>query len=340
VEALNPSKYEIHSIGITHQGQWLSGTDVLESFERSTTEHLEPITILPEPDLRSVFRWSEGKALEILQHLDIVFPVLHGTYGEDGTIQGLLELANVPYVGAGVLASAVAMDKCVFKHVMRANGIPVARYTLVLSQQVENNQDEAIDRAEALGSYPLFTKPANLGSSVGVSKCMNRSDLLEGLMYAAQYDRRVLVEEGIEAREIEVSVLGNENPEASIPGEIVPGDEFYSYRAKYIDDTSKLLIPAPIDEITVEEARRMAVDAFKAVDGAGMARADFLLDRETNQLYMNEINTIPGFTKISMYPKLWEASGLPYSNLLDRLIEFAFDRQQQKDRLIRVFKVE
>jgi D-alanine-D-alanine ligase len=230
------------------------------------------------------------------------------------------------------------MDKGLFKTVMRANDIPVVDWTVVLASEMSEDMDGVLDRAEALAPYPLFTKPANLGSSVGVNKCHGRSDLIEGLMEAAMYDRRILVEQGLTAREIEVSVLGNEDPAASIAGEVVPSDEFYSYNAKYIDDTSALLIPAPIDDETMEQAQEMAVDAFKAIDGAGMGRVDFLLDQQFGRLYMNEINTIPGFTKISMYPKLWEASGLSYPTLLDRLIELAFERHAQKDRLVRSYE--
>jgi len=336
--ALDRSKYDVLPIGITHDGQWLSGQNVLEAFEQDQIQDLEPVAVIAEPGLRRIFRWGEGRVLEMLNGLDILFPVLHGPYGEDGTMQGLMELADIPYVGAGVLASSIAMDKCLFKHVMRANHIPVVGWMLVLSTQLDKNPDEVFTHAEQVGPYPLFTKPANMGSSVGITKCRNRSDLLEGLIEAARYDRRVLVEKGIDAREIEVSVLGNEDPQASIPGEIVPSDEFYSYRAKYLNGTSELLIPAPIDQEIAEEAQRISVQAYKAIDGAGMARVDFLLERETGKLYMNEVNTIPGFTKISMYPKLWEASGLTYSRLLDRLIELAFERQGQKDRLVRTYE--
>ncbi|NIS79090.1 MAG: D-alanine--D-alanine ligase [Anaerolineales bacterium] len=340
LSALDRSKYEVVPFGITKEGKWLAGEGILEAFEQARTDDLNPVTLLAEPGLGNLYSWREDQVLEIFESLDVVFPVLHGTFGEDGTMQGLLELADIPYVGAGVLASSLAMDKGLFKTVMRANGIPVVDWTVVLSDELESSMDAVLDRAEALASYPLFTKPANLGSSVGVSKCRNRSDLLEGMMDAARYDRRVLVERGVEAREIEVSVLGNESPEASIAGEVVPGDEFYSYKAKYIDDTSDLLIPAPIEKQVAEQAREMAVEAFKAIDGAGMGRADFLLDKQNGHLYMNEINTIPGFTKISMYPKLWEASGLTYPELLDRLVELAFDRQAQKDKLLRSFEVE
>lgn len=334
--ALDPAKYEVISIGIWRDGRWFGGSGVLEAFQAGRLEGLVP-AILGQPGCRGLFRWEQGQPLEMLEPLDVVFPVTHGTFGEDGTLQGLLEMADIPYVGSGVLASSVAMDKGLFKGLMRTQRIPVVGDTLVQSAMIREQQDEALRLAEAVGAYPLFVKPANLGSSVGVSKCRSRSDLLEGLMDAARYDRRVVVEQGLEAREIEASVLGNEEPEVSIPGEIIPSDEFYSYRAKYIDDASQLLIPAPIDEATTEEVRRIAAEAFKAIDGAGMARADFLLDRESGRLFLNELNTIPGFTQISMYPKLWEASGLSYPELMDRLIDLAFARQRQKDGLLRSY---
>lgn len=340
MRALNPSRYELVPIGITKNGGWLGGEGVLEAFERGQFGALKAVTLLAEPGLKQVFVWGSGQVLEVFADIDVVFPVLHGTYGEDGTMQGLLELADVPYVGAGVLASSLAMDKGLFKTVVREKGLPVVDWLILNTTQMEADMEAALDRAQGVGSYPLFTKPANLGSSVGVSKCRNRSDLLEGLMDAARYDRRVLVEQGLEAREIEVSVLGNEDPQASIAGEVVPGDEFYSYKAKYIDDTSELLIPAPIDEAIMQQAREIAIEAFKAIDGAGMGRADLFLDKKSGDLYINEINTIPGFTQISMYPKLWEATGLPYPKLLDRLIELAFQRQDQKDKLVRSYEIE
>jgi D-alanine-D-alanine ligase len=335
LSALDPARYQPVQIGITHDGRWFSGEKTLEAFEAGHVDGLTKAAVLPDTGLRCLFHWGEGSPMEVLSRLDVVFPVLHGSFGEDGTIQGLLELADIPYVGAGVLASSVAMDKALSKDLMRARGLPVADWVLVLSGEIASEPSAAAAKAERAGPYPLFTKPANLGSSVGVSKVRSRSDLIEGLMDAARYDRRVIVERGIDGREIEVSVLGNERPEASVPGEILPSDEFYSYRAKYVDDASKLLIPAPLDEATANEARRLAVEAFRAIDGAGMARADFLLERTTGQLYLNELNTIPGFTRISMYPKLWDASGLPYPALMDRLIELALERQDQKDRLVR-----
>jgi D-alanine-D-alanine ligase len=229
------------------------------------------------------------------------------------------------------------MDKGLFKSVMRDEGIPVVRDTVLLSNQIRSDMDTALAVVEKLGGYPVFTKPANLGSSVGVSKCTSRSDFVEGLLEAAEFDRRVVVEEGLDAREIEVSVLGNENPAASIPGEIVPCDEFYSYKAKYIDDDSDLLIPAPIDEAAIKHVQEVAIQAYKAIDCAGMARVDFLLDRGSGKVYLNEINTIPGFTSISMYPKLWEASGIPYPELMERLVDLAFERFRQKAALKRKY---
>jgi D-alanine-D-alanine ligase len=337
--ALDPQKYEVIQVGITHQGEWLVGENLLDEMAAGlqdlAPDRVSPGTILPDPTRRALYAIrsiQEKKILERLSSLDVVFPVLHGTFGEDGTLQGLLEMAGIAYVGAGVLGSSVGMDKGLFREVMRANGIPIVETLVVLRTELEAEMDLVLDRAEALAPYPLFTKPANLGSSVGVSKCRNRSDLLEGLMDAARYDRRVLVERGVNAREIEVSVLGNQEPAASIPGEIIPSDEFYSYDAKYIHEGSQLLIPAPVPAETVARVQELAVRAYLAIDCAGMARVDFLLDKDTGQLFLSEVNTIPGFTKISMYPKLWEASGLPFAPLVDRLIELALERRAERDR--------
>ena len=333
--ALDRNRYQIFQVGINHDGAWLTGEDVIGAFERGDHSELEPAALLPEPGDRGLYVRQDGASLTKVADLDVAVPILHGTFGEDGTIQGLFEMAELAYVGAGVLASSVAMDKGLFKWLMRAHGIPVLEFAVIEASDLEADMEGSLKVAESVADYPLFVKPANMGSSVGVSKVSGRSDLVEGLMEAAQYDRRILVERGIEAREIEISVLGNELPEASVPGEIVPSDVFYSYRAKYIDDQSELHVPAPIDPQIAEDAQRMAVEGYKAIDGAGMARVDLLLEKETDRLYMNEINTIPGFTRISMYPKLWEASGLPYPALMDRLIGLALSRQEQKDRLVR-----
>ncbi len=274
-----------------------------------------------------------------LTDVDVFFPVLHGTFGEDGTIQGLFELADVAYVGAGVVGSSVGMDKGVFKDVMIANDIPIVDTMVVLRSEIEKDMLAVIERAEKMSGYPFFTKPANLGSSVGVTKCSNRSDLQEGLMEAASFDRRILVQKGIRnVREIEVSVLGNENPVASVPGEVLPSREFYSYESKYIDGTSGLLIPAGLPEDVSARICDYAVRAYQAIDCAGMARVDFFVEKDTNRIYLNELNSIPGFTKISMYPKLWDASGLPYNKLVDRLIELAMQRKAERDRTSHTFR--
>ena len=336
--ALDEDKYQVVQVGITHDGDWFTGEDVLGAFERRDTRGLDAATLLPEPGARGLYTREEGSGLSKMADLDVAVPMLHGPLGEDGTIQGLFEMAELAYVGAGVLASAVAMDKGLFKWLMRAHDIPILDFAIVESVMLEADMEAALNQAETVADYPLFVKPANMGSSVGVSKVRGRSDLVEGLVEAAQYDRRILVERGIEAREIEVSVLGNEQPEASVPGEVVPSDAYYSYRAKYVDDRSELHIPAAIDAEKTEEARRIAVEAFRAIDGAGMARVDMLLEKDTEKLYLSEVNTIPGFTRISMYPKLWEASGLHYPELMDRLIELAEARQAQKDGLIRTYE--
>ena len=329
LNALNPEKYDIEQIGITHEGAWLSGENVLSAFENSETEKLEPIIFPPDP--------THHASRNTFHAFDVVFPILHGTYGEDGTIQGLFEMADVAYVGAGVVGSAVGMDKGIFKDVMVANDIPVVEGVLVLRSEIETGINAVIEKVEKLG-YPVFVKPANMGSSVGVSKCDNRSSLNEGLIEAAQYDRRILIERGINAREIEISVLGNENPQASVPGEVEPSREFYSYEAKYVDGTSGLMIPAPISAELTQKMREIAIQTYKVIDCAGMARVDFLLDKDSGEFYLNEVNTIPGFTSISMYPKLWEASDLPYPQLVDRLIELAIERKEDRDKTKRKFE--
>jgi D-alanine-D-alanine ligase len=332
---LDSKRYDVTQIGITPEGAWLTGENVLEAMEKKQTSNLHPAALLPDPHYSGpvmIKDTEHGLQIELLSKLDVVFPVMHGTFGEDGTLQGLLEMADIAYVGAGVLGSSVGMDKALFQAVMLAHQIPVVKTMMVLRVELAEHMDEVISMAEKLSDYPLFVKPANLGSSVGVSKCRNRADLLEGLMEAARYDRRILVQHGVNGREIEVSVLGNDDPQASVPGEIVPSREFYSYEAKYVDNASELLIPAPIPEATAQQARDMAVKAFKAIDCQGMARVDFLLDRDSGELFLNELNTIPGFTKISMYPKLWEACGLSYPRLVDRLIELALERKAENQK--------
>ena len=335
IGALNPEKYDITQIGITHGGEWFVGENVLQKMTEGQTKGLIPVVLFPDPSRRGLFLISKIQSGETLKHfidLDVLFPVLHGTFGEDGTLQGLLEMADVAYVGAGVLGSAVGMDKGVFRDVMLANDIPVVDTLVVSRNEIHENIGQVVGQAEDLTSYPMFVKPANTGSSVGVTKSHSRSDLIEGLMDAARFDRRILVQRAVNAREIEVSVLGNDFPEASIPGEIRPAAEFYSYEAKYKDSNSELLIPAPIPDEITNQIRLLAIKAYKAIDCAGMARVDFFLDRDTEEIFLGELNTIPGFTNISMYPKLWEASGLPYPKLIDRLVDLAIERKAVRDQ--------
>jgi D-alanine-D-alanine ligase len=338
IAALDPEKYEIFPVGITHAGNWFVGENVLDALEQGKTESLDHAFIFPEPDHPGLYAIRNTQQVKITD-LDVLFPALHGTFGEDGTMQGLFELADIAYVGAGVVGSAVGMDKGIFKDVMRANNIPVVDWLIFRRSEIEQDMDAVIRKAETLGAYPLFAKPANLGSSVGISKCSNRSDLGEGLMEAAAFDRRVLIERGlVDAREIEVSVLGNDNPIASVCGEVLPSREFYSYESKYVDGTSGLVIPAQIPEDVSNRIRDFAVRAYKAIDCAGMARADFFLEKETNRIILNELNTLPGFTSISMYPKLWNAAGVTYPELVDRLIQLALDRKAERDRTVREFR--
>lgn len=359
MHALDPEKYEVIPVGITRQGRWIIGADPLQALASENFTGTRLATIFPDPSKQGLWADTEAQrapanhlaavngesaasTLASLSRVDVVFPVLHGTFGEDGTVQGLLELAGVPYVGGGVLNSALAMDKIAFKDVAKTRGLPITDYVWTTRRQWMAEPETVMDEIERKLGYPTFTKPANLGSSVGISKCHDHAELRHGLDEAARFDRRILAEWAVpDAREIEVSVLGNEEPSASLPGEVIPSREFYDYYAKYMDegeDASELLIPAPLDEATTKQVQWLAVEAYRAIDGTGMARVDFLLSRTTGELYLNEINTIPGFTTISMYPKLWEASGVPYSRLLDWLIDLALDRHAENARSERVFR--
>jgi D-alanine-D-alanine ligase len=343
LSALDPNKYEITQIGITKEGIWVTGENIIETLSKGQAEdkNLNRVVIIPDQFHHQVWEIQNIKSIwNLIQiaNVDVVFPVLHGTFGEDGTLQGLLELADLAYVGAGVTGSAVGMDKGIFKDVMRANNIPTVASIIVLRREIEKDIKNVIRLAEGVAPYPLFVKPANLGSSVGITKCNSKSDLGEGLMEAAMYDRRVLVERGVNAREIEVSVLGNDAPIASIPGEVLPSREFYSYESKYVDGTTGLVIPADLPSGISEKIRQMAVTAYKAIDCCGMARVDFFVEKGSDEIFLNEINTIPGFTSISMYPKLWEASGIPYPNLVDRLVDLALERKSERDHTVRNFR--
>lgn len=339
MKALNPEKYEVIPVGITRQGSWMVGVkpDAMLEYSKSKTAGCLAFagtssgkaSLNCDPANKGLMLLDKHKTGEQVK-LDVLFPIIHGTYGEDGTLQGMLELADLPYVGCGVLASAVGMDKTFAKRLFRDAGIEVAPYREFLRSTWRNEPVAVIEDIEKNLGYPCFVKPVNSGSSVGISKAKSREALKDALDMAARYDRKILVEAHIDGREIEVSVLGNDKPIASLPGEIVPCNEFYDYTAKYVDDRSELKIPADLSAELTTRIREAAVKAYRALDCAGMARVDFFLDRKTNRIIINEINTIPGFTSISMYPKLWEATGISYSELVDRLVELALERYRDK----------
>ncbi len=335
MRAMDQDKYDIVPIGITSEGRWLTGGDPLKAL---TGGQMTMHKLLAAPVIhRSASEVSRalvpGGRPSRVPPVDVIFPVLHGPMGEDGTVQGLLELADIPYVGAGVAASAVGMDKVVMKDVFRAHGLPVVPYLGILRSTWERDPAAVMAQIETRLGFPCFIKPANLGSSVGITKVHSLAELDAALVEAASFDRKLVVEVAVpQEREIESSFLGNDDPIASVPGEIKPGREFYDYEAKYFDENTELIIPAPISDELAARVRDLAVRAFRAVDCAGMARADFLLSGETGELYVSEVNTIPGFTLVSMYPKLWEASGIPYPELIDRLIELALERHADKNR--------
>ena len=363
LNAIDKDKYEVVPIGITKEGRWLTAEHAenllqgklmieprnLRAGDPEITEAAavlargEAVVVPPEPVHResglvpfqtdaTPLRRASDRAINV----DVIFPVLHGTFGEDGTIQGLLELADIPYVGAGVLGSAAGMDKDIMKSLFIAAGIPIVKHVTIL-RGVWEKDPKKVEKLVAKLKYPVFVKPANLGSSVGISKAHNKKELGPAIEEAAKFDRKIVIEQGVggnkgKAREIECSVLGNDNPEASIPGEIVPIKEFYDYNAKYLDEGSQLIIPAKLSKAQTKKVQELAVQAFRAVDCSGLARVDFLMDPSTQKIYLNEINTMPGFTAISMYPKLWAASGLEYADLIDRLIQLGIERHEDKKK--------
>ena len=363
LNAIDKEKYEVVPIGITKDGRWLTaehaenlltGKLTLEprNLRAGDPEITQPAAVLargeaavvpPEPVHRqsgmvpfqtdsALLRRASDRAINV----DVIFPVLHGTFGEDGTIQGLLELADIPYVGAGVLGSAAGMDKDIMKSLFIAAKIPIVKHVTILRGAWEKDPKK-VERTVGRLKYPVFVKPANLGSSVGISKAHNRKELGPAIEEAAKFDRKIVIEQGVggnkqKAREIECSVLGNDDPSASIPGEIIPIKEFYDYNAKYLDEGSKLIIPAKLTKAQTKKVQELAVKAFKAVDCSGLARVDFLMDPKTGKIFLNEINTMPGFTAISMYPKLWAASGLEYADLIDRLIQLGIERHADKKK--------
>ncbi|WZL73561.1 D-alanine--D-alanine ligase [Clostridiaceae bacterium 35-E11] len=341
IKAIDKEKYEVILIGITKKGNWMLYDGPIEKIESGEWEEIAN-KLLKENPKENIFSViplggentsSAGHPIppNLAEKIDVIFPVLHGPHGEDGTIQGLFEMADIPYVGAGVLASAVGMDKVFTKRIFEKVELPMGKYIVVMRKKFRENKEGYIALIEQNFQYPVFLKPANLGSSVGITKAHNRRELLHGLEEAAKYDRKILVEEFIDCREIECAVLGNDGPIASVPGEILPSKEFYDYHAKYFDDgKSKLMIPAEIPQEKAEEIRDMAVKAYKAIDCTGLARVDFFLHKDTMKVYINEINTMPGFTKYSMYPLLWEATGLTYDQLIDKLIQLAIERYEDQ----------
>jgi len=340
IAALDREKYEVIPVAVTREGNWLSGVtpEQLKAGVRQPVLTGMDVDAGVDPekpkddrtDLK-VALLAVGKARQDNSPVDVVIPVLHGTYGEDGTVQGMLELANVPYVGAGVLGSALGMDKVLMKTVLAQHGLPQARFWSCLRRDWVNNASLVVETVEKELGYPCFVKPANLGSSVGISKARHRGELTKAMDLAAKYDRKIIVEEGIIAREVEVSVLGNDDPIASLPGEIIPLKEFYDYEAKYLDGMTRLEIPADLPAGMVIKLQEIAVKVFKVLDCAGLARVDFFIRKSDGEILVNEINTMPGFTRFSMFPKLWEATGIGYQELLDRLIELAIERHQDKN---------
>jgi D-alanine-D-alanine ligase len=336
VGALDAEKYDAVLIGVTKAGRWLTGGNPLKQLVNATQSPLlkamNGSTVNGSTAMVSQTAAALTTTDALNESVDVVFPLIHGPNGEDGTIQGLLELAGLPYVGAGVAASAVGMDKALMKSVFRSAGLPMPEYLVVLRHRWEQDPEQTIHEIETVIRYPCFVKPANLGSSVGISKVRNWDELTQALTTAAQYDRKMLVERAVEGRELECSVLGNETPLASLPGEVIPEREFYDYQAKYADEHTRLIVPADLTGEQTRSVQELAVRAFQAIDCSGMARVDFFLDARDGRVLVNEINTIPGFTSVSMYPKMWEASGVSYPQLIDRLIQLALERHADAAR--------
>lgn len=340
MKALDKNKYEVIPIGITKKGKWISGPNAVKTLKTGLRGKLAIIEKMVTPDAtkKSLVAVKNNKLVSkhtSQNKIDVIIPILHGPYGEDGTVQGLFELANIPYVGAGVLGSAIGMDKVIQKKLFKQAGLPVVKFISFVKTEWLKNKKRIIKNIKDNLGFPCFTKPANLGSSVGIAKIHSHNELKKGVENALKYDRKVIVEKGVKnAQEIEISVLGNDHPTVSVPGEIIPSKEFYDYYAKYIDGASKIIIPAKIPRAVTKKIQKIALKAYQACDCCGMARVDFLVEKKNHKIYLSEINTIPGFTSISMYPKLWAASGLAYSKLLEKLIQLALQRHQEKNKLL------
>ena len=332
-QALDLNKYDITLIGIAKSGEWVMADDPKLNFERKLVlpEGQVPVMLDPRETGAVVPRHIGEDGGGALATLDVIFPILHGPYGEDGTVQGLLELSGIAYVGSGVTGSAVGMDKAVAKSVYHAEGIPQAKYEVFRRNEWVEDSDAVVQKIESSLPYPLFTKPANLGSSVGITKVKASESLVPAIEMAFDFDMKIVVEQSLEnCHEVEVSVLGNNDPVTSVVGEIIPGGEFYDYEDKYVNDDYRTVIPVDLPDSVVQTVQNYAIQAFTAIDASGLARADFFVSKNSHQVYINELNTMPGFTPISMYPQLWEASGLSYVQLLDRLIELAIERYEDR----------
>jgi D-alanine-D-alanine ligase len=332
IGALDPGKYNVRQVGITRDGGWIASGDPMAALTASSP--LFQLSDGAPQEARDEVMADAGPPAIARESVDVVFPVLHGPMGEDGTIQGMLELAGIPYVGSGVLGSAVAMDKAMAKLVLTQAGIPQGRWALINQLEWDEGAEQVLESLVAELGLPMFIKPANMGSSVGVSKAHDSAELRTAVELAFEYDRRVVAEESISGRELEISVLGNDKPIASVAGEVIPCNEFYDYNAKYVDDDSELIIPADLTPEQLSAMQEIAVRAFRALDLAGLARVDFFLENGSGRLLVNEVNTIPGFTSISMYPMLWESSGIPLPELVDRLVQLAIDRHSRQKRVI------
>jgi D-alanine-D-alanine ligase len=333
IRALDPEKYEAVPIGITKEGRWLVGA-VAQKLLPEVLKSGERVVLPADPSAASLLPVAPAGSHQGSQgiHVDVMFPVLHGTFGEDGTVQGLLELAGLPYVGAGVLASSVGMDKDVQKRLFEYAGLPIVSFVAVSRRDWEREPKRTLAKIQKALRYPLFVKPATLGSSVGMTRVAKAKELPAALNLAAEFALKIIVEKAVNAREIEVSVLGNDDPKASVPGEIIPHREYYDYTAKYLEEGTRLEIPAKLTRAQAKKIQEYAIRAFRAIEGTGMARADFFVDKKTSRIFINELNTIPGFTSISMYPKMWEVSGIPYKELIDRLIQLALELHAEKAR--------
>lgn len=340
INALDKSRYEIVPIGITQQGRWLISRDATAMLPQAvmSSDSQQQVAIIGDPTAQGLMHLGQNGEMPNTEPLDVVFPVLHGTYGEDGTIQGLLDMAGVPYVGCGVLASATGMDKVVMKQLFERAGLTVTPYCWFLRSSWEESPKKVLKKISRSLGFPVFVKPANLGSSVGISKARDKEELREAIKDAARYDRRIIVERAVTGREIEISVLGNEHPLASLPGEVITGHEFYDYEDKYIDNVSKTITPAKLPKKIIKQIQRDALIAFQAIDGSGLARVDFFVESKTSRVIINELNTMPGFTSISMYAKMWESSGISYRELIDRLIALAFERHADRSRNLTSYK--